>query len=109
MPAVVRTFSLADAPPSTAETAVERIRAFAPHWSPDIAIACIACGSTSITFESAEYETGVGGEVANDAGYRCHKCGAFEQDCDEHVAMPAAALLELAAAVELAAAERRAA
>jgi hypothetical protein len=99
MPAVMRTFFAADAAPSPAEAAVERLRVIEPRWRPETVRACACCSSTAITFEAAEYETGVFGEVMADAGYHCKSCGAFEPECDEIVVMPAASFVAMTAEI----------
>lgn len=91
MSAIITTAIIAAPPalPAHIEAAIARLAQLAPGAAPDIAHACVACGSTAVEWIEFDHPSSWAQEGESDAAWHCSKCGANESEVTELVVMPA--------------------
>lgn len=101
MPAIIKSI-LQAAPAAHVEAALARLAQLAPAAAPDLAHACIACGSTAVALVDFDTPSSWTEEGDNQTLWHCSQCGANESDVAELVVMPAATFAAMTAIMDAA-------
>lgn len=101
MPAIIKSI-LQAAPAAHVEAALARLAQLAPAAAPEIAHACVACGSTAVELVEFDKPSSWSEEGESAAAWHCSQCGANESDVAELVVMPAATFAAMTAIMDAA-------